>query len=160
MEKLMEHFRHVEQLIGYGYVGISATPKLSLISTVSRTHQAWTVFQKFPDLVAKMLRQAIIDEDAREGCHEEFAPGSGRRSMRLLRYYRRRWRHIRTISRIWQLAAYKQDGITLTSLSGKQRNATQFLKQTSGGLTYSTKYAHAQSCGICIRRRSHRGLDY
>jgi membrane dipeptidase len=50
MEKVVEHIRHVGQLIGYDYVGISAD------------------FAGIPSTPEGL-------DDASEGCREEFAPG-------------------------------------------------------------------------------------
>ena len=50
MEKVLEHIRHVGQLIGYDYVGISAD------------------FAGIPSTPEGL-------DDTSEGCREEFAPG-------------------------------------------------------------------------------------
>lgn len=74
MEKVVVHIRHVGQLIGYYYVGISAD------------------FAGVPSTPEGL-------DNASEGCRKEICSGCGRRLMSLLRNCRRR---LRTISRIWQ----------------------------------------------------------
>lgn len=59
LKKVVEHIKHIGNLIGYDYVGLG-TDFDGILSTPDGLEDV----SKFPDLVAEMLRQGISDDDA------------------------------------------------------------------------------------------------